>query len=64
MPRIIIKAEPADDDREGPVTMQERIVPENLESDHFSAQLIERIDWAVNDARRVECDRPSRPRAA
>lgn len=53
MPRIIIKADAADD-QDGPVMMQERIVPENLESDHFSAQLIERIDWAVNDARQAE----------
>ncbi|HEY8867325.1 MAG TPA: hypothetical protein VIM22_10345 [Solirubrobacteraceae bacterium] len=53
MPRIIIRANSADDS-DGPVMLQERILPQDLESDHYSAQLIERIDWAVGDARQAE----------
>jgi hypothetical protein len=32
------------------VTLTERVVPRDLESDHFSAQLIERLGWALVDA--------------
>jgi hypothetical protein len=31
-------------------TLSERIVAENLESDHYVTQLIERLRWATADA--------------
>jgi hypothetical protein len=36
------------------VVMQERVVPDHLESDHSSAQLIQRIGWAIVDASELE----------
>ena len=35
------------------VTLTERVVPRDLESDHFSAQLIERLGWALVDAEEI-----------
>jgi hypothetical protein len=35
-------------------TLSERIVAENLNSDHYIAQLIERLLWATVDAEAVE----------
>jgi hypothetical protein len=32
------------------VLLDERIAPSDLASDHFAAQLIERIGWALVDA--------------
>ena len=58
MPRIIVQAEP--EDAQEPVNMlAERLQTSDLESDHFAAQLIERVGWAVEDARAVEA-RPAR----
>jgi hypothetical protein len=44
MPQIIIEA-----DNQG-VTWRERITSSDLESGHFSTQLLERLRWAVGDA--------------
>ncbi|GAC1435533.1 MAG: hypothetical protein NVSMB51_05120 [Solirubrobacteraceae bacterium] len=53
MPRIIVQAEPQG--KQEPVnTLAERVQTSDLESDHFAAQLIERVGWAVEDARAVE----------
>jgi hypothetical protein len=61
MPHIIVTADPATDRREGAVTLQERISPGDFESDHFQAQLVERLGWAVVDADEVEHDKPRTP---
>ena len=53
MPRIIVRAEPSDD-QEGAVLLQERVSPQDFESEHFSHQLIQRVGWAVADAREME----------
>jgi hypothetical protein len=53
MPRIIVEAQPADACHAA-VTLQERVVPVQMESDWFSAQLIERVAWAVKDAADAE----------
>jgi hypothetical protein len=34
-------------------TLTERVVPRDLESDHFSGQLIERLGWALVDAEEI-----------
>lgn len=60
MPRVIVMSEPSIE-REGAVTLDERVTSTNLRSEHHSAQLIERVGWAVHDAdeaERVEADRP------
>ena len=49
MARILITAEPGET-REGPVLLDERVLPIHLSDDHAAEQLIERIGWAINDA--------------
>jgi hypothetical protein len=44
------------------VVLQERVIPSDLESDHFSAQLVERVGWALADADEIE-HRPPAPAA-
>jgi len=46
MPRIIITA----DDPDGRVVHWERVTPADFETEHFRAQLAERVAWAVEDA--------------
>jgi hypothetical protein len=38
----------------GTVVYRKRISLTDLESDHFSGQLVERVAWAVRDARVIE----------
>jgi hypothetical protein len=48
------------------VVYRERIATTDLESDHFSGQLVERVGWAVLDAddleNKAERPAPQRPR--
>jgi hypothetical protein len=53
MPRIIVISEPIVEP-EGAITLDERVSPADLRSGHHSAQLIERVGWAVHDADDVE----------
>ena len=53
MPRIVVQAH-ALDGAPGVVTMAERAVPTHEQNDHYIAQLIERVGWAVRDAERLE----------
>ncbi len=53
MPQILVVA----DTPEAPqseVVYRERIALSDLESDHFSTQLVERVGWAVFDADELE----------
>jgi hypothetical protein len=53
MPRITI--EPLNDDRgRRRWTLRERLVADNLDSDHYVDQLIERLSWATADAEDLE----------
>jgi len=54
MPQILVTADPADDLGEGVVMLRERVTAEDMESEHFAAQLIERLAWAVSDASEAE----------
>ena len=63
MPQIIVTADPATDRESDPVMWQERINVADFESDHFGAQLVERLGWAVSDADDVERSSGT-PRAA
>ena len=53
MPTIIVKSnESADQD--SAVMLSENIQPEHLANEHHTAQLIERVGWAVTDAKEAE----------
>ncbi len=56
MPQIIVTADRRNDRGESAVTLKERISPADLESPHFQTQLVERLGWAVSDAKQVEQD--------
>ena len=53
MPHIIVQAH-ALDRTPGVVTMTERAIPTHQQNDHYIAQLIERVGWALLDAERLE----------
>jgi hypothetical protein len=63
MPQIIVTAD--HETRTDPsVLMQERVNVGDFESEHFAAQLVERVGWAVSDAAEVERDQLSRRRVS
>ena len=51
MPEIIVSAESKPG---APVLLRERVTESALSSDHYAAQLMERIGWAVVDATETE----------
>ncbi len=53
MPRIVVETEGAGQ-REALRLMTERVLPSDLESGHFAARLLERLSWALGDAREAE----------
>jgi hypothetical protein len=54
VPQIIVLADSARQLGEAAVMLRERVSLTDLESDHFAAQLVERLGWAVGDAHEVE----------
>ena len=69
VPQIIVKADQSSDREEGAVMLREHVNVANFESDHFAAQLVERLGWAVSDAHEAEQkptpdSPPAAPRAA
>jgi hypothetical protein len=53
MPTIIVRSN-ASTAQESAVTLTEDVQPEHLASSHHAAQLIERLGWAVTDAKDAE----------
>jgi hypothetical protein len=53
MARIVVHAVHSDGEPRR-WTLSERIVPENLDSDHYVTHLIERLRWATADAHAEE----------
>lgn len=53
MPQILVVTN-AKDEAQTTVVYRERIAPADLESDHFSGHLVERVGWAVLDADAIE----------
>ena len=53
MPQILVVADTPDETTDA-VVYRERIATADLESDHFSGQLVERVGWAVLDADELE----------
>jgi hypothetical protein len=55
MPRILIVTDSAEGVEE--VVYSERVAPAHLQSEHSGRLLVERLGWAVEDARRTERNR-------
>src|SRR6478752_4631561 len=55
MPQILVVTE-SFEETDPTVVYRERVAPSDLESDHFSGQLVERVGWAVQDADQMEHD--------
>jgi hypothetical protein len=53
MPQILVVADVAEETANR-VVYRERVATSDLESDHFSGQLVERVGWAVHDADAIE----------
>jgi hypothetical protein len=53
MPHILVVTESPKETRRT-IVYRERIDPSDLESKHFSGQLVERVGWAVSDADKLE----------
>ena len=53
MPTIIVMSNGSSNDGSA-VVLSEDIQPEHLASEHHAAQLIERVGWAVSDAKETE----------
>jgi hypothetical protein len=54
MPQILVVTDLHGDTGSSDVVYRERINLSDLESDHFSGQLVERVGWAVLDADALE----------
>ena len=64
MPHIIVVADSERNPAEDAVMLRERISASDLESQHFGAQLLERLEWAVGDAHQAEQNLPHPMRPA
>ena len=53
MPAIIVQSN-GTTQQDSSVLLHEDVQPEHLASDHHAAQLIERVGWAVSEARDAE----------
>ena len=53
MPKIMVISTPTTK-QVNAVTLEETVEPEHFESPHHAAQLIERVGWAVSDAKNTE----------
>lgn len=55
MPTIIVKSNESADNGAA-VLLAENVQPEHLANKHHAAQLMERVGWAVTDAKAAETD--------
>jgi hypothetical protein len=58
MPKIMVISTPTNEQANA-VTLEETVEPVHFESPHHAAQLIERVGWAVADAKDAEDVEPS-----
>jgi hypothetical protein len=58
MPAIIVQSN-GSTQQESNILLYEDVQPEHLASDHHAAQLIERVGWAVSEAKDAEDSSPS-----
>ena len=54
MPRIVVTLDGVGAKLRPPYTMDEKVDPVHLEDEHASLALIERLAWAIQDAKQVE----------
>lgn len=59
MPAIIVQSN-GSTQQDTNVLLYEDVQPEHLASDHHAAQLIERVGWAVSEAKDAEDSSPSK----
>jgi hypothetical protein len=59
MPAIIVQSN-GTTEQDTNVLLYEDVQPEHLASDHHAAQLIERVGWAVSEAKDAEESGPSK----
>jgi hypothetical protein len=55
MPRLIVTTETGEE-RPNAIVHDERVLASNLDNEHSSAQLIERVGWALEDAEKLESE--------
>ena len=60
MPQILVVAD-RHDDPDRAVVYRERVSLSDLESEHFSGQLVERVGWAMLDAEQLEHEDDQHP---
>jgi hypothetical protein len=53
VPTIIVLSDQTAN-QDSAVVLSENVQPEHMASDHHAAQLIERVGWAVSDAKAAE----------
>jgi hypothetical protein len=53
MPQIIVQVRTPNNIL-GTVTLKEHVVPTEQQNEHYIAQLIERVSWALTDAEQLE----------
>ena len=63
MPTILVMSN-ASSEQDSTVTLAETVEPEQLASDRNAAELIERVGWALTDAKDAEDSSDPLPRAA
>ena len=63
MARIMITTD-TDDGHTPVVLLEERVLPAHFESEHYSAQLVERVGWAIVDAESKDSSRAVSSRAS
>ena len=59
MPTIIVMSNGSGDE-DSAVVLSENVQPEHLASEHHAAQLVERVGWAVTEAKETEDTGPGR----
>jgi hypothetical protein len=54
MPRIVVTLDGVGAELRPPYTMDEQVDPVHLENEHASLALIQRLAWAIEDAKQAE----------
>jgi peroxiredoxin len=62
MPTILVISNESAE-RDSAVLLAENVQPEHMVSDHHTAQLVERLGWAVTDAKQAEAEDSGRTRS-
>jgi len=63
MPTIIVISNESEE-QDSAVLLAENVQPEHLANDHQAGQLLERLGWAVTDAKDAEAERAGPTRSA